>query len=171
MKNERKVVRVIFIAVVTFLLLPLTAFADEPFAVFDMNDRLAIEIFDPPAGGFGEVREIQEGSIEIAKVKVENLLPKHLYVLTVTVQPPGSFVPGNVFRIETSAPMTANKKGNLSIKKFSVGSLDPDTYRVDLFITHTHPPDVGVDLAGGLALLLNRDLLLACQPAPVVTVE
>ena len=164
----KKVVCLIFIAVVTLLLLPLTAFAGEHFDVFDMDDRFAIETFDPPAAGSGKVLVTQEGSIEIKEVKVKNLLPGHLYVLMVTVQPPGPFAVDDVFRIETSAPMTAS---NLEIKKFSVGSLVPGTYRVDLFITHTHPPDVGVDLAGGLALLLNRDLLLACQPAPVVTVE
>ena len=89
MKNERKVVRLIFIAVVTLLLLPLTAFAGEDFDVFDMNARLAIETFDPPAGGSGKVLVTQEGSIEIKEVKVKNLLPGHLYVLMVTVQPLG----------------------------------------------------------------------------------
>jgi len=123
MKNERKVVRLIFIAVVTFLLLPLNAFAGEKL-VFDMDDRFAIETFDPPAGGSGKVLATQEGSIEIKEVEVENLLPGHLYVLTVTVQPPGGFDVNNVFRIETSAPKTAS---DLEIEKFSVGSLEPGT--------------------------------------------
>ena len=125
-----------------------------------MNDRFASET---GANGSAAVRHTQEGSIEIKKVLVQDLLPNHEYevIVTVSPSPPGDFDP---ILTETSAPITSNANGHLVMNKFNVGSLAPGDYRVDIFVTHDH--STGPDPFG-----LDRDILLACQPFPVVTVE
>ncbi len=148
-----------------------TALASQPqFDFFDMNDRFASDTTG--ANGFARVRHTQEGSIEIAMVQVENLLPKHSYELQVTIQlaDPGDFT-GDV-DIVTSGPITTNPDGHLLIKRVDLGNFDEANYRLDLFVTHTHPTVPGSPGVGEfLTTLLDRDPLLACEPAPVVTVE
>ena len=103
-----------------------TALANKPtFDTFDMNDRFATETTG--ANGSATVRHTQEGSIEIKKVLVKNLLPNHPYQLKVTIQlaDPGDF---SDFDIETSAPITSNANGHLVINKFNVGSFAPGDY-------------------------------------------
>jgi hypothetical protein len=148
-----------------------SALASQPqFDFFDMNDRFASETTG--ANGFARIRHTQEGSIEIAMVQVENLLPNHPYELQVTIQlaVPGDFT-GDI-DIVTSGAITTNPDGHLLIKKVDLGSVAKGDYRLDLFVTHTHSTDPGSGPTGEfLTTLMDRDPLLACQPAPVVTVE
>ncbi len=164
----RKIILGLGVALLTFGLLGSDAEAKNKTS--DMNDRHAIEMTG--AGGFATVAQNQKGTVEVARVKVKNLVSRHLYELKVTVLPAGGN-PRTSFRLETSAPTAAGKKGNLEFRKFNVGGLPPGDYRVDVFVTHTHsldtnapdPPDPP------LSDRLDRDVLLACQPAFFVTVK
>jgi hypothetical protein len=146
-----------------------TALAEhKKFDVFDMNDRFATET---GASGFGKIRVTQEGPV-LDRLHVKKLLPNHLYEVHVTIQlaDPGDFS-GDV-DIVTSGPITSNADGHLKIKNLDLGSPDSGTYRIDVFVTHPHPTVEGSGPTGEfLTTLLDRDPLLACQPAPVVTVE
>lgn len=154
--------RVLALAAVISLLLSMmltqTALASqEVFDIFDMNDRFATE---KGASGLGKIRHTQEGSIVLDRLQAKNLAPKHDFEVVVTVgrNRVPAFVP---VHIETSDPITSSANGNLEINNFFVGDFDPGVYRVDIFVVHTHPADDPP---------LTRDLLLACQPAPFVTV-
>ncbi len=129
---------------------------DKKFDVFDMNDRLATET---GASGFGKIRLTQEDSIVLDRLHVKNLQPRHDFEVVVTVGAPGdlTFTPVNII---TSGPITTNADGHLKIQNLDAGSFAPGDYRVDIFVVHPH---------GGEPL--TRDLLLACHPFPVVTVE
>ena len=117
---------------------------------FDMNDRFATET---GASGSGQA-DVEGGSVEI-EVKAEGLIPNHRYELNVTI---------DFASVVTFGPVTANEDGEVEFE----GDLDllsllgAGTYRLDFFVTHDHT--TGVD---GIPGLLNRDLLLACQPAVV----
>jgi hypothetical protein len=149
-----------------------TALAEhKTFDIVDMNDRFATQTF-PGSGGFAKVEVAQEGSIEVSRLHAKKLAPDHLYEVLVTIQlaDPGDFS-GDV-DIVSSGPITSNANGHLKIKNLDLGSFDPDTYRVDIFVTHTHATVAGSGPTGAfLSSLLDRDPLLACQPFPVVTVE
>ncbi len=142
----------LFIAVVPVLVVGL-GLAEKA----DMNDRFAIEKFDPPANGFEKTRTTQQGSIEILKVQVHSLGGDREYEVVVTVGVEGEtdFDPDVIVE---SGPILANKGGHFTLKNFDVGDFDPGTYRVDILVM---PPGDGID----------REFLLACQPAPFVTVE
>ncbi len=132
--------------------------------VSDMNDRFAGETTG--ANGFGRVVLTQFGTIEIDRVKVLRLLPNHTYELKVTTCTPFPCAPAIVY---TSGPVTTDKHGNFLIDDFSLGAFAPAIYRVDLFVTHTHEGEGGINpLLDGL---LVRDPLLACQPAFRVEVK
>jgi hypothetical protein len=167
---HRKILASVFAAtVLVAMAVPLfggggTALAEhKKFDVFDMNDRVATET---GAGGFGKIRLTQEGSIVLDRLHVKNLSPNHDFEVIVTVGAPGDFT-FNPVDIVTSGPITSNTDGHLKIKNFDLGiSFAPGDYRVDILVVHPHQPD---GTPGGDPL--TRDLLLACQPAPVVTVE
>ncbi len=148
-----------------------TALAGKPtFETFDMDDLFATETTG--ASGFGKVRATQEGCIEVSGVNAKNLRPDHAYEVTVTIQlaVPGDFT-GDV-DIVTSAAITSDADGDLEINDFDLGCLDPGTYRLDVFVTHIHATVAGSGPTGEfLTTLLDRDPLLACQPAPMVVVE
>ena len=123
----------------------------------DMNDRLAIERFDPPARGFVTTQSIQQGAIEILTLQVRGLEPDREYEVVVTVGADGEKEFGPVV-IAESGPITVNAAGNFTLTHFHVADSDPGTYRVDIIVM---PP--GDELA--------RDFLLACEPFFLVTVE
>ena len=136
-----------------------TALADSQKDEYDMNDRFATEM---GASGSGKI-SVHRDSVRVA-VKAEGLEPKHQYEMKLTIGPAGDFDPTNVV---TCGPKTSNRRGkaNFRCDIDLVQLLGPGTYRVDIFVTHIHP---GGD--GDLAAVLNRDPLLACQPAPQVMV-
>jgi len=158
----RRRARVLALAAVISLLLSImvapTALAGK-LVVFDMNDRFARET---GASGLGKVRATQQGSIEIELVRARNLAPNDLFQVAVTVgaPDPDDFTIFAPVDIVTSSPIKSDANGHLEINNFFVGDFDPGVYRVDIFVVHAHrarPP-------------LTRDLLLACEPAPIVTV-
>jgi hypothetical protein len=172
----RKILASVFAAaVLVAMAVPLFGGAGTALAgkliVFDMNDRFATERYAHSVG-LGKVRATQEGSIEIELVRAINLLPNHSYELQVTIQlaDPGDFT-GTV-DIVISDSITTDKNGHLEIKDFNLGSFGQGDYRLDLFVTHTVSTVSGSAGVGEfLTGLLDRDPLLACEPAPVVTVE
>ena len=157
----KRLMKVLGLAVVVSLLLSVmlapNVLADDQEEEFDMNDRFATE---NGASGSGET-EVDDGSVEL-EVEAEGLLPNHPYELRVTVGPQGApFQPG--FFVVVFGPVTSDDDGEIEFDEDL--DLDPGSYRVDLFVTHDHPtvapalPDIG-----------NRDPLLACAPAPMVTI-
>ncbi len=157
--NHRGIV-IGLVAVIALLLSITVGLAkDSQKQEYDMNDRFAD---DGGASGSGKI-SVHKNSIRV-KVKAEDLEPHHQYEMKLTIGPAGDFAPTNVV---TCGPKTSNRRGkaNFRCDIDLVQLLGPGTYRVDIFVTHIHP---GGD--GDLAAVLNRDPLLACQPAPQVMV-
>ena len=153
--------RVIAIVFLSLLLVPLSVVvAGQQVEKDDMNDRFAIQTFDPPANGHVITKLVQRGSISIQSVVVKNLGPGDYGVL-VTVGKLADGCDPNTFDPQAaveSPPITANAGGILVLNRFFVGDFPPGTYRVDILVV---PAGTGI---GG-------DFLLACQPFPCVTVE
>ncbi len=122
-----------------------------------MNDRFAIERFRPPAHGFVKTQLTQQGAIEILMLQVHGLEGDREYEVVVTVGADGETEFGPVV-IAESGPIYVNAGGHFALTNFHVADFDPGTYRVDIIVM---PPGDGLD----------RDFLLACEPAPLVTVE
>ncbi len=123
----------------------------------DMNDRFAVERFNPPARGFVTTQSTQQGAIEILMLQVRGLEPDREYEVVVTVGADGETDFGPVV-IAESGPITVNAAGNFTLTHFHVADSDPGTYRVDIIVM---PPGEGIE----------RDFLLACEPFFLVTVE
>ncbi len=123
----------------------------------DMNDRFAVERFNPPARGFVTTKSTQQGAIEILMLQVRGLEPDREYEVVVTVGADGETEFGPVV-ITESDPITANAAGNFTLTNFHVADSVPGTYRVDIIVM---PPGEG----------FPRDFLLACEPFSLVTVE
>ena len=137
-----------------------TAIADDQEEEFDMNDRFTPGgLGSTGASGSGEV-EVDDGSVEM-EVEAEGLLPNHSYELRVVVGPQGApFQPG--FFVVVFGPMMSDDDGEIEFEEDL--DLDPGSYRLDLFVTHPHP-------TGPMPLPIgDRDPLLACAPAPMVTI-
>ena len=134
---------------------------------FDMNDRFATET---GASGSGKVN-VHDGSVKI-KVKAKDLLPNHQYELKVSIGPGGDPTLGGfnpTGGVVTFGPVTSGKHGKIKFKVDLdlLGLLGPGLYRLDLFVTHTDPTVPGSGGVGEfLTTLLDRDPLLACEPAP-----
>lgn len=172
MQNKSTVFHLLSIVVVAIALIPFTVIAGGRVEVDELNDRFATETFVPSAGGFVKMVMTQDGSIELALLQARNLEPNHEYEVKVTVQPEDCGFDPACITVVTSLTQTTDSGGHIKLMNLDLGSVPPGTYRVDIFVTHTHPTvpgsgDTGVFLSG----LLDRDPLLACQPAPVVTVE
>ena len=123
----------------------------------DMNDRFAVERFNPPARGFVTTKSTQKVAIEILMLQVRGLEPDREYEVVVTVGADGETEFGPVV-IAESGPITVNAAGNFTLTHFHVADSDPGTYRVDIIVM---PPGEG----------FPRDFLLACEPFFLVTVE
>ena len=145
----------------------------------DFNDRFAVET----RGSRGEIEfdDQQEGSfIEISEIEAEGLQPDHQYEIWVTVSPPGPPF-ANVISALTAkfGPFDSDEDGELEVEELEVSVPDPGSYRVDVFLTHIHPTacpstGLGADLCGLLGTTgddATRDVLLACQPALLITLE
>ncbi len=127
---------------------------------YEMRDDFATE---DGASGSGKL-SVHKDSIRV-EVKAEGLDPKHQYEMKLTIGPPGAFDPTNVV---TCGPKTSSHRGGKARFRCAIDLvqlLGPGTYRVDIFVTHIHPGG-----HGGLAAVLDRDPLLACEPAPQVMV-
>ena len=138
--------------------------------VFDMNDRFAAEA---GASGSGEAK-VDGASIE-TEVEAEGLIPGHQYELRISIGP------GNVSPVVAPlsvgcGPVTADNDGEAEFECESdinlVQLFGAGPYRIDLFITHIHPQDPGDPIGSNPALsaALDRDPLLACEPAVFVVV-
>ena len=136
---------------------------------FDMNDRFTFGgLGSTGASGDGEV-EADDGSVEI-EVEAEGLLPNHAYELKVTIGLPGGFAD---FGFVTFGPVMSDDDGEIEFEEDLdlLGLQGPGTYRLDLFVTHPHAAGPGAPgLGEDLVVLLGSEALLACQPAPMVTV-
>lgn len=154
MKNPS---HLLLIAVVPLLVMGAGLANSSRVQTADMNDRFAIERFDPPAGGFVKTQLTQQGEIEIRMLQVHGLEPDREYEVVVTVGADGVTVFAPVVIIE-SDPITANAGGHFVLMNFQVADFDPGTYRVDIIVM---PPGEG----------FPRDFLLACEPFFLVTVE
>ena len=121
---------------------------------FAMLDDFATET----TGATGSGKARVGSSVEV-EVKAHGLIPGHDYELNVTI---------DFASVATFGPVTANEDGEVEFEEDLdlLSLLGPGTYRLDFFVTHTHPtiPD---PLFGGL---LDRDLLLRCAPFITVTV-
>ncbi len=135
----------------------------------DFNDRFAGQI----TGARGEIefKDDQEGSfIEISEIEVEGLLADHPYEIWVTAGlAPAGFDPSLT---QVFGPFFSDEDGELEVEELEVGPLAPGSYRIDVFLTHTHDDGVTGPLA---ALVIDpftiRDILLACDPPVFVTLE
>ena len=154
-------------------LLPVSVQAHEE---VDFNDRFAVQT----TGARGEIEfdDDQEGSfIEISEIEVEDLLPDHAYEIWVTVSDPATpFV--LVIPAQQFGPFVSDEDGELEVEELEVSVPGPGTYRVDVFLTHIHSttcPSAGFGafLCGLLGTVEDptRDILLACQPALIITLE
>ncbi len=137
--------------------------AAGPQPTFDMNDRAATEA---GAHGTGQVVVTQSGDFVVKKINAAGLEGGHEYVLTIIISPPGDPVSGDVRR---SAVVTSNPGGAVQFKNVNYGALATGSYRVDLFVTHDHPTVAGTD--PNLDAIIDRDPLLACQPAVGLTMQ
>lgn len=136
----------------------------------DFNDRFASGQ-RPEAGARGviEFDTDQEGSsIEISEIEVEGLLPNNDYEIWVTVD----FDPSLTARF---GPFFADEFGGLKVEELEVSVPGPGSYRLDVFLTHTHPTGATsallLALIGAIEPFTVRDILLACDPPLFITLE
>ena len=118
-----------------------------------MVDDFAVE---DGASGSGKTR-VRHSSV-LVSVKAKGLLPNHPYELNVTIGP----APAG-FSSFVTITATSDKKGKIRFR--GDVPLAPGTHRLDFFVTHNHSTGTGVAFG-----LLDRDLLLRCLPATVVTI-
>jgi len=154
MKNP---INLLLIAVVPLLVVAVGLASSPGVKTAVMNDRFAVEQFDPPARGLVGTHLTQQGAIEILMLQVRGLEPDREYEVVVTVGADGDTEFGPVV-IAESGPITVNAAGNFTLTHFHVADSDPGTYRVDIIVM---PPGDG----------LARDFLVACDPFFLVTVE
>jgi hypothetical protein len=127
----------------------------------EMNDRFAVETFDPPARGFVKTELVQNGgTIEILKMQMENLEGDRDYTFLVVVGPPVGFAPFH-FKEEL---VRSTSDGHLKVKNFHVGNFDPGTYRVDILLLQTGAT------VNSVPQIFDR-ALSGCDPFPLVTVQ
>ncbi len=158
MYGFRQQARLLSLSVVIALLLsivvaPAAQAGGKNNSSFDMNDRFATE-----KGASGHaISKVDDGELGLHLV-AKGLQTNHDYEVLVTIGIGDAF--GGVDLLVF--PVTSDKNGKL---KFDIKGLDlglaPGDYRLDFLVVHPHgDPDPTL-----------RDLLLACQPAPRVTVD
>jgi hypothetical protein len=172
MRSKRNVFRFVIAGVAVLLLFSLPSLAAPRFEKDDMNDRGATETFDPPARGFVSTQLLQSGSVQVFKVVARNLTPGHDYEVLVTVQLESCGFEASCIDVVSGGTVTASDEGNINVRNIGLGNLAAGTYRLDIFVAHNHPTVPGAEGVGEfITSLINRDPLLACQPAPIVVVE
>ena len=119
---------------------------------FDMNDRLATE---KGASGRG-ISKVDDGKLGFHLV-AKGLDANTDYEVHVVVGEGDTFGGVDFFIFPTSSDK--NGKLKFDIKGFDLG-LDPGNYRLDFLVLHP-----------GVANPQQTDFLLACQPAPRITIE
>ena len=157
---RRRRLATLMVSLLMVVMVAAPAAADESHE-FDMNDRFATE---KGASGSGEV-EVDDGSVEI-KVEAEGLEPNHKYELHVTID----FDPDSVI----FGPVTSDDDGEIEFEEDLdlVALVGPGTYRLDFFVTHIHDTVAGtVGVGEFITGLLDRDPLLSCEPAAMVTIS
>ena len=101
----------------------------------------------------------RRGGSVVIHVEAVDLEAVHEYELNVTIGRGATFPPSTFVRF------TATSDGSGALV-FDVNlELAPGTYRLDFFVTHTHPTGTGVALG-----LFDRDLLLRCAPFTMLTI-
>ncbi len=178
-KSNHRGIVIGLVAVIALLLsvtVPTALADDDQEQEFDMNDRFATE---DGASGSGE-SEVDGDFVQI-DVDAEGLLPHHQYEMKVTIgfcSAPHIFdcdapVGGPPPAIVTCGWENSDGHGDVEFDcdLDLVELLGPGTYRLDFFVTHIHPTVDGCCGVGPLlTTVLDRDPLLACQPASVHTV-
>ncbi len=120
--------------------------------VMDMNDRFS------GSGASGDLRlKMKHGEMNL-RTRGRGLETNHPFEVHVTV----GFEGETGFNPETIHvfPITTNSRGRarLTVEDFDLG-LGPGSYRLDFLVVHDHtPPD------------FPASFILACQPAPFVTI-
>ena len=125
---------------------------------FAMLDDFATET----TGATGSGKARVGSSVEV-EVEAKGLIPGHEYELNVTIGPQ----PDGFTSFVTFGPLIADEDGEVEFEEDLdlLSLLGPGTYRLDFFVTHTHPT-----IPDPLFGLLDRDLLLRCAPFITVTV-
>ena len=155
--------RFVFVVVLALLLVPLTAVVAQQLGthgnleIDDMNDRFG-EPFNPRAGGTVTTRTVQNGSIAISLVQIQNLPSGQEFKVVVAVGADGDTGFAPVVIVEGD-PIEIEKNGELRVRDFSVGSFAPGTYRVDILVLRAEQA------------LADFNFISACEPAPFVTVR
>lgn len=152
----------------TLTLLPVSVQA-SPSTKVDWNDRFAGETTG--ATGFIIFKGTQQGTtVGIQVLKAKSLLPNHEYEIWVTVSPWPGPPATDVITAQAFGPFGSNAHGNLQVSGIEASVPGTGTWRLDVFITHTHPTVPGVGAFGpAITAVLNRDPLLSCQPALIIT--
>ncbi len=123
---------------------------------FDMNGRFS----GSGANGNGTAK-VTDGQINLT-IHGRDLEVNHPYEVHLIVGPEGNpdLDVDNLTAVHVF-PVTSDKNGKLKfdIKGFDLG-LDPGNYRLDFLVLH---PGIGAPEP--------TDFLLACQPAPLITIE
>ncbi len=172
MRNQRKVFQFVLTGVAVLLLFALPVLAAPRFETDDMNDRLATELSVPSVNGHVTTQLRQTGFVKVFRVNASRLIPRHDYEVLVMVQLLSCDFDPSCIDVVSSGTVTAGGGGNIQVKNIGLGNLDPGTYRLDMFVTHNHPTVPGAAGVGQfVTTILDRDPLLACQPAPIVVVE
>ena len=124
---------------------------------FDMNDRLSSGgPGSTGASGHANIR-VDDGELTL-NLGARGLQADHAYEVVVPIGVGDAFGGEDLLVF----PVTSDKNGKLRFKINGLDlGLDPGDYRLDFLVVHPHgDPDPTL-----------RDLLLACQPAPLITIE
>ncbi len=151
----------------TLTLLPVSVQARRSTTV-DWNDRFAGETTG--ATGFIIFKDTQQGTtVGIQVLKAKGLQPNHDYEIWVTVSAPATPLDPSLSE-QQSGTFTTNAAGNLVVTRLQVVVPGSGTWRRDVFLTHIHATITGVGAFGpAITALLDRDPLLSCEPAVVIT--
>ncbi len=152
-----------------------SALAANPiFQTSPLNDRFASDA-GQGADGFAKVRTVQQGSLVFDSVIAKNLEPNTPYEIHVADTPGPGFVFDEIV-CNKRVDVTTNGGGVIHVRDIDLSGCGPGTYRVDVLVTPAEDsgnPENVPALHPLLPLIaaIDRDILLACQPAFTVTVE
>ena len=166
------------LVIASLALLPVGVQADEEqVSEFAMHDGRALETTG--AGGSGIVAVDEDGEMEL-RVRADSLRADHDYDVVVTIRPASAGADPSqitdVLRFATSSNDDA--KLRFKVDEVDLG-LDAGTYRIDFFVTHGHGPvflepapfdGTDTNVNEWLRFKTQRDVLLSCSPAAIVTI-